>query len=231
MAHPYGGNHGAAAISTYGGIVNNLDGTSAFFGIQNLNVPTTCGPRTTPAAGCTVTNGNARPMQMGATAPQSAVITGEFVGYGYGAGCAAPPVGCAGTGGGSFSEKIYYDGRNQYGNYIGQFVDGVAVGTNPSLAIVRYGTYWTLHLNGTHRWNIITMSMSQGTSSLGSESTGGQTLLMDQLWSGWGQKQVGGTTIDVGQVSEIEPHSPACYVSNFAPSTGYGTILEVDGSC
>lgn len=227
-AHPYGSNDGAAAFISYGGPITNLIGNANVPIVEGLNVPTSCGARFTSQSGCTVVGANARPMQIGATAPQSAVTRGEFLGYGYFAGCAAEPVGCAGTAGGNYREMRYFDGVNSAGNYIGTDLGVFTVGSTYALKMLRYGQ-WHFYINNNLEYSTLTMSMTMGIGSLGSESTSG-TLLMDQVSAGWQFSQNGGFG-DVGQIVETEPHSPSCVVDSFQPSTGYGSVLTVEGSC
>lgn len=228
--HPYDPNHGAAAETAYGPAIPNLDGMSATPIIQSLKVPvnsSVCGFATyTVNSSCTVNGANLRVMQIGATAPQQAVLRNEFVGYGYGAGCGS--IGCAGaTTGGNYRERIYYDGVNSYGNYFGIWRDDVSVGNGVNLMMTRYGTYWTLHVNDVHKWSVITMAMTQGTGSVGSETTEG-TPNMEQLYISWKHKQVGGSSVDVGSAIQHEPHPSQYYISSFSPSTGaYGSTLQI----
>jgi hypothetical protein len=232
-AHPYGSGHGVAAFSSFGGVISNLDGVSATFNVISLNVPTTCGARYTPASGCGVTGGNARPMQIGATAPQSAVQRGEFVGFGYNAGCAVAPLGCSGEANGSYRERLYYDGVNDIGRYVGAQQDDVATGTSVNLQIVRFGSSWMMHVNGTHRWSLVTLSMTQGFGSVGSESSGGAGVatIKNQVYAAWKHKQLSAGFADVGAIYAEQPHSPACRVLSFTPSSGFGSVLEITGSC
>jgi hypothetical protein len=172
-------------------------------------------------------------MQIGATAPQSAVQRGEFVGFGYNAGCAVAPLGCSGEANGSYRERLYYDGVNDIGRYVGAQQDDVATGTSVNLQIVRFGSSWTMHVNGTHRWSLVTLSMTQGFGSVGSESSGGAGVatIKNQVYAAWKHKQLSAGFADVGAIYAEQPHSPACRVLSFTPSSGFGSVLEITGSC
>lgn len=237
-AHPYddaASNHGALANPWYGGLITTLDGIRAHMQVSNLQAVTSCGASTTNGPTCrAMEGGNLRPLQIVATSPPEAVVHGEFVAYSYGVGCFdnGDCSGPTGSTSGSYRERSYIDGNNR-GNYYFNWREDVSVGTNPNYEIIWYGG-WQYFKDGVHQGTTGNL-MRRGYGTIGSETEaltalGPATNKVLAYGAVWQQKVEGGWWGNVGQAGELEPHAPACNIA-VTVGTGYGTIVEVNGSC
>ena len=199
-----------------------------------FNVPTSCGPRQTQTSGCTVIGANARPVQVIATTPAGPANRGDFAAVGVYAGCANGN--CTGGAlGQNFNRRVYADGSDALGYYL------VMSGAGPNgrlevrnlVNVVSGANTWRAYNNGV-LVNARSGDFFNGFTSYGSESAtpnGGGPLNMDYLWAGVERRDSTNLWFAVSEAAQVEPHAPACVIQSVTPGTGFGTLVEVDGSC
>lgn len=192
---------------------------------------------------------HARPIQVTATSPISALLAKEFVATGWGVGCPSDDTygeQCSGTEGpnNSFRERQYFDGRTGLFGYFIYWHGDVNQGELPEFRVQR-GSGYSCSYSGTGTcffWDAFKNSsvvdgssgfaMSKGWANFGSESAyAGTNLVMtkDSTWS-FMQKRVTSWS-NVDSAIEFEPHSPSCYLTLGYGGVWGGYYSDGSGSC